>query len=313
MQKSDEEILDIIRSMLQNDNIIVDRLIRKNNTRAIFIMSGYPEKADDKAFIKIYFKFKKDMIINEYNNLDRFYNRTKGKLITAPKPLAFDSEKGAIAYEFVDGSSLRGILFGSEDHKKDFETYLKLAAESLSKFHKIFEVKEGCNIDLGKYPQIEKSLRGCALNKTVRPFLDFAPHNIMISNKNHEKKAFLIDFPQYDFDDKSISALPHADLAYFLWHMMRIGRYPLFSILKKHGWNDKKIIKVFLNDYFERCSLELKKDDAEIINYFFNVYALNWSKVPLGYKTETKDMLRSLVLKYYSQILIDSITKSFEP
>lgn len=312
MQRSDEETFGIIKSMLQNDNIMIDKLIRKNNTRAIFIVSGYPEKAEDKAFIKIYFKFRTDMIINEYNNLELFYNRTKGKLITAPKPLAIDSERGAIAYEFVDGSSLRGILFGSEDHKNDFEAYLKLAAESLSEFHKIFEVEEDRNIDLGKHSQIEKSFRDCALTRIVRPFLDFAPHNIMISCKNHRKKAFLIDFPQYNFKDKSISALPHEDLAYFLWHMMRIGRYPRFSMLKRHGWNDRKIIKVFLNAYFERCLVEPKREDIYIVNHFFNTYALNWSKVPWGFKSETKDRLRSLCLKCYSHVLINSILKSFE-
>lgn len=308
---NDEEALNIIRSMLQNEGVVIDRLIKRNNTRAIFIVSGCPKSPNGKAFIKIYIKFKNNMIINEYNNLNIFYNCTKGKPITAPEPLAFDPEKGAIAYEFLEGSSLRRILFRSNNYKTDLEDGLRLAAEALSEFHKIFKIKDDGSIDLGDHPQIEKSFQACALNRIVRPFLDFAPHNIMISCKNQERKAFLIDFPQYNFDDKGISSLPHADLAYFLWHMIRIGRYPQFSVLKKYGWNDKKIIKIFLNTYFERCSIELKKEDIDIVNYFFNNYALNWSKVPWGFKSETKDRLRSLCLKYYSHILIDSISRSF--
>lgn len=337
-----EEALDTIRSMLKCENVNLLNLIKKKESM-LYIISGHLGKNEsnndndsnydnynndndlnnnkNRICIKFYFDLEKNSVSNEYGNLEIFHALTKGQLISAPKPLAFDSDKGAIAYEFVEGSSLKDFLFSSGNDKDGFEDVLKLTAEALSEFHKIFEVKEDADIDPKDQSKIGNLFQNCALKKFVRPFLDFKPENIIITSpEDMDKKnnislnrISLIDFPnKYDFYEKKFLALPHKDLAYFLYHMMRIGGYPPFLISKKYGWNDKKVIKLFLNTYFEKCSVERKDEDIYIINYFLNYYASQWATAPYKYILGTSDKLRSLCLKYYSLRLIDIIIKSFE-
>lgn len=329
-----EDALGTIRSMLKCENVKVENLIKKKES-TLYIVSGNLEKNDDnndskdrkdrgnnnRICIKFYFDLEKNSVSNEYGNLGIFHALTRGQHISAPKPLAFDPDKGAIAYEFVEGSSLKDFLFGSGNDKDGFEDVLKLTAEALSEFHKIFEIKEYACIDPKDRSHIENFFQNCSLRKFVRPFLDFKPENIIITsledidNKNNIllNKISLIDFPnKYAFYEKDFLALPHRDLAYFLYHMMRIGGYPQFFISKKYGWNDKKIIKLFLNTYFEMRSVELKEEDVYIINYFLNYYASQWAKAPYKYILGTNDKLRSLCLKYYSPRLINIIIKSFD-
>ncbi len=334
-----EEALDTIRSMLKCDNVNVENLITKKESM-LYIISGHLKKDDDnnndnytnysndnnciinknKICIKFYFDLEKNSVSNEYSNLGIFHALTKGQLISAPKPLAFDSDKGAIAYEFVEGSSLKDFLFSSGNDKDGFEDVLKLTAEALSEFHRIFEVKEDAGIDPKDQSQIGNLFRNCSLKKFVRPFLDFKPENIIITSSEDKdmknnislNRISLIDFPnKYDFHEKGFLALPHRDLAYFLYHMMRIGGYPQFSISKKYGWDDKKIIKLFLNAYFESCPIEGKDEDIYIVNYFLNYYASQWATAPIRYIIGTNDKLRSLCLKYYSFRLINIVIKAF--
>lgn len=309
-----EDALGTIRSMLKCENINIEKLIKKKES-ILYIVSAYPENNSNRACIKFYFDLEKNSVNNEYINLEIFYSLTKGRLISAPRPLAFDATKGAIAYEFVEGTSLKDFLFNPENDKNDFENILKFTAESLSEFHKIFEVEDDASIDLKGHPKIEDLFRTCALKRFVRPFLDFKPENIIVSSEGANKKIkiSLIDFPnKYNFYGKDNLSLPHRDLAYFLYHMMRIGGYPHFSIFKKYGWNNKKVIGLFLNAYFEGRAVECKDEDIYIINYFFNNYAAQWARAPYKYVLGTTDKLRSLCLKYYSPLLINIIIKSFD-
>ncbi len=307
-----EEIHNTIKSIMQGDNISIMNSIQRKNTIS-YIVSDRSKEDKFKVFIKFYLNFEHRQIINEYNNLNHFYKCTKGKRISAPRPLAFDSDKGMIAYEFIDGFTFQKYIFSFENNKNNFEAILKMIAEALAEFHKIFGVEDNnVHLDFKGNAMLENAFRDCALRKIVRPFFDFKPNNIIITSLEDKFRIYLIDFPNiYNYEEMKYLGLPHKDLAYFLHFMLRSGAYPKFVIFKKHGWNNGKIMKLFLNTYFEKNSTKIKKEDIYIINHFLNIHTQDWIKNPGGRIPGRKSQLANLYLKYYSNSLIDIVPKTF--
>jgi hypothetical protein len=288
----DNDIEFYINHLFPEHKLVSKKLIHKSSRSSIMLIELEDGNKLCKNYaMKIYRRHDPSRIPNEFHNMEIFKAKCKNKYICAPTPIIFDSKLKIIVTEYINGHTLKKILFSSMKNTNP-NRIADLTAIALSEYHDIFKLKEDRPLDRNNFfNNLYANLSRCSLNIKVQSFLDFAPNNIMISPKDLENgRLYLIDFPGYIFGSGNSIYSPHRDLAYFKRTLDSITQYTLFRLIKKKRRMIGDFYKSFLNKYCEERGVCLNKYDLEIINSYLRGWRAQAASLPFNDILRTKDI-----------------------
>ena len=242
----------------------------------------------------------------EFQNLSLFNARFGNGRIQVPQPVGVDTDSNAIVMMFVQGTNLKDLLIGIR-RQKDYHLaeIIELAADGLSKFHKMSEVHEIEDIVV-RSPYLDKNLAideikniigKCGLQSITKSFIDFSVWNILV-NRNGETMMTLIDFPDND------CILPaHVDLARFRYSLRVISHRPAMRIPGIAWWEVQSVYDQFLERYNLNMKTMMNEYDFSLIRLFEREYA---KKIMQVYESD-KSSIKMIIEGKYMRKLLDKM------
>jgi hypothetical protein len=267
----DHSITRSIEQLFPDSQIRGCKMRPYKNSR-IFILDLLQGDERHMIVVKSSNSYSPQQVAREYNNLSLFNRDCTDPLVSSPKPLFADPDRGFFIMSYIDGINLSYMLHELRPTSRDYlENAVELCALALARFHSIFQKKDDAPLFIdgaSKEEDINRcmaenagKISNCRLSLKVTPFFDFSSWNIMMDKE--DSKLYLIDFPKTDY-----VFTPHLDLGRFKFGLELIKQYPPAKFIGLNRWDVDAIYGRFLDRYCREMRVTPNGDDLRLINCF---------------------------------------------